>query len=163
MLVLLVVGCLASCIPNECLRPAWLKTDASNYNRIFLWHCAMIERLLSCWIFIVRTLVWDVCPNFLQPFLENTNRRNCNNGSRETVPVLHNPHWKGWPSPLAVEWLVVVLSKAASSGREKKQVWMHTQKTREYLERSYQVGWLLVSRVNTLDQRRWKLVPQIIF
>ncbi len=33
----------------------------------------------------------DVCPNFLQPFLENIDRRSCNDGSREFIPIFHNP------------------------------------------------------------------------
>ncbi len=28
----------------------------------------------------------DFCPNFLQPFLENIDRRSCNDGSRELIP-----------------------------------------------------------------------------
>ncbi len=34
----------------------------------------------------------DICPNFLQPFLENIDRRSCNDGSRELIPIFHNPH-----------------------------------------------------------------------
>ncbi len=36
----------------------------------------------------------DFCPNFLQPFLENIERGSCNDGSRELIPVFHNPHRK---------------------------------------------------------------------
>ncbi len=36
----------------------------------------------------------DFCPNLLQPFLENIDRRSCNDGSRELIPVFHNPHRK---------------------------------------------------------------------
>ncbi len=43
----------------------------------------------------------DFCPNFLQPFLENNDRRSCNDGSRELIPVIHNPHRKCRPSPSA--------------------------------------------------------------
>ncbi len=35
----------------------------------------------------------DFCPHFLQPFLENIHR-SCNDGSRELIPVFHNPHQK---------------------------------------------------------------------
>ncbi len=42
------------------------------------------------------------CPNFLQPFLENIDRRSCTDGSRELIPVFHNPHRKCPPSPSAV-------------------------------------------------------------
>ncbi len=34
----------------------------------------------------------DFYPNFLQPFLENIDRRSCNDGSRELIRVFHNPH-----------------------------------------------------------------------
>ncbi len=40
----------------------------------------------------------DFCPNFLQPFLENIDGRSCNDGSRELIPVFHNPHRKYQPS-----------------------------------------------------------------
>ncbi len=36
----------------------------------------------------------DFCPNILQPFLENIERRNCNDGSRELIPVFDNPNQK---------------------------------------------------------------------
>ncbi len=66
----------------------------------------------------------DFCPNFLQPFLENIDRRSCNDGSRELIPVFRNPRRKCRLSPSAVartlEYLVGMPSKAASSGREKK-------------------------------------------
>ncbi len=60
----------------------------------------------------------DFYPNFLQPHLENVDRRICNDGSREPIPVLHNP-----PSAVAhtLKYLVGVPSKAASSGRETKK------------------------------------------
>ncbi len=32
------------------------------------------------------------CPNILQPFLENIDRKSCNDGSQELNPVFHNPH-----------------------------------------------------------------------
>ncbi len=41
-------------------------------------------------------------PNLLQPFLENVDRRSCNDGSRELIPVFQNPHRKCRPSPSAV-------------------------------------------------------------
>ncbi len=31
----------------------------------------------------------DFCANFLQPFLENIDRRSCNDGSRELIPIVH--------------------------------------------------------------------------
>ncbi len=37
----------------------------------------------------------NVCLNFLQPLLENVDRRSCNGGSRELFPIFHNLHWKG--------------------------------------------------------------------
>ncbi len=63
--------------------------------------------------------------NFLQPLLEKFTIRSCNDGSRELIPVIHNPHRKDRPSPAAValtmEYLVGVPSKAATSGREKNK------------------------------------------
>ncbi len=44
----------------------------------------------------------DFCPNCLQAFLKNIDRRSCNDGSRELIPVFHNPHRKCRPSPSAV-------------------------------------------------------------
>ncbi len=41
----------------------------------------------------------DFFPSFLQSFCENIDRRSCNDGSRELIPVLHNPHQKRRPSP----------------------------------------------------------------
>ncbi len=41
------------------------------------------------------------CPNFLQ-HRENIDRWSCNGGSRELIPVFHNPHRKCRPSPSAV-------------------------------------------------------------
>ncbi len=35
------------------------------------------------------------CLNFIQPFLENIDRRSCNDGSRERIPVFHNPRTQG--------------------------------------------------------------------
>ncbi len=56
----------------------------------------------------------DFCPNFLQPFLGNIDRKNCNDGSRELIPVFHNLHRKCRPSPTArartLEYLVGVPS-----------------------------------------------------
>ncbi len=41
----------------------------------------------------------DFCPNFLQTFLENIDRSSCNDGSRELIPVFHNPHLRRWLAP----------------------------------------------------------------
>ncbi len=41
----------------------------------------------------------DFCPNYRQAFVENIVRRSCNDGSRELIPVFHNPHRKCRPSP----------------------------------------------------------------
>ncbi len=43
----------------------------------------------------------DFCPNFLQLFLENIDRRSFNDGGRELIPIFHNPHRKCRPSPSA--------------------------------------------------------------
>ncbi len=74
----------------------------------------------------------DFCPNFLKPFLEKIDRRSCNDGSRELIPVFHNP--------LRLEYLVGVPSWAASSRREEKQVRINIQKALEYLEGGNQVS-----------------------
>ncbi len=86
----------------------------------------------------------DICPSFLQPFLENIDRRSRNGGSRQIIPLLHNPHRKGRPSPSAVcrtlEYLIGVSFTASSNGRKKNQVRIHIQALRENLECSSQVG-----------------------
>ncbi len=33
--------------------------------------------------------------DFIKPFLENIDRKGCNDGSRELISVFHNPHQKG--------------------------------------------------------------------
>ncbi len=86
----------------------------------------------------------DFCPNLRQPFLENIDKRSRNGGSRGRIPAFYNPHRKSRPSPsmvdLTLKYFVGVLSNAATSGREKKQVRIHTQKTHEYLEGGNQVS-----------------------
>ncbi len=42
----------------------------------------------------------DFCPNFLQSFLENIDRRSCNDGSWQLIPIFHSPHRKCRPAPL---------------------------------------------------------------
>ncbi len=44
----------------------------------------------------------NFCPNVPHPFLENIDRRGWNDGSRELIPVFHNPYRKCRPSPSAV-------------------------------------------------------------
>ncbi len=44
----------------------------------------------------------DFCSNFLQPSLENIDRKSCNDGSRELMPIFHNTDRKCRPSPSAV-------------------------------------------------------------
>ncbi len=67
----------------------------------------------------------DLCRNLLKTFLENIDRRSCNDGSQELIPVFHDPYRKGRSSPSAVartlENLDGVPSKAATSGREKNK------------------------------------------
>ncbi len=41
----------------------------------------------------------DFCPKFLQNFLENIDSRGCSEGSRELIPVFHNPYRKCLPFP----------------------------------------------------------------
>ncbi len=68
----------------------------------------------------LEDMVKDFCPNFIQPFLENIDRRSCNDGNRELIPVFHKPHRKGLPPPSAVALtlknLVGLPSKTASGG-----------------------------------------------
>ncbi len=46
----------------------------------------------------------DFCLNFLQSFLETIDWRSCNDGSRELIPVFHDPHRKCRPPPSANLW-----------------------------------------------------------
>ncbi len=39
----------------------------------------------------VQSMGKDFCPNFLQPFLEDIDRRSCNDGILELLPVSHKP------------------------------------------------------------------------
>ncbi len=55
-----------------------------------------------------------LCRNFLQPFLENIDRRSCNDGRRELIPVFHNPHQKCRPSPSTVARTLVYLEGVPS-------------------------------------------------
>ncbi len=66
----------------------------------------------------------DVCPKLLQPFLENNDRRSCNDGNREIIPVFHNTHRKCRPSPSAVARTLEYL----------EGIRFNIQKTLEYLE-----------------------------
>ncbi len=78
---------------------------------------------VQLWVREVRaqSMGKDFCLNFLPPFLENTDRRSYNDGGRELIPVFHNPHRKGRPSPSAVartlEYRVGGPSKAATRWR----------------------------------------------
>ncbi len=58
----------------------------------------------------------DFCPNVLQPFLENIDRRSCNDGSRELIPIFHNPHRKCRPSPSVVARTLEYLEKVHEEG-----------------------------------------------
>ncbi len=62
----------------------------------------------------------NFCPHFLQPLLENVDRRSCNS----LIPIYYNSHRKSGPSPPVVartlEYLVGLPSKAATCGIEKK-------------------------------------------
>ncbi len=86
----------------------------------------------------------DFCPNFLQPFLENIDRRSYNDGFRELIPVFHNPHRK--TGPLLRWWLALRSTlygcplRPRRAGGRKKRVWINTQKAREYLEGGNQVS-----------------------
>ncbi len=50
----------------------------------------------------MREMWEDFCSNFLEPFLENIDRRSCNDGSRELFPMLPNPYRKGRSTLFAV-------------------------------------------------------------
>ncbi len=39
------------------------------------------------------------CSNFLQSFLENIDRRSCDDGGWQLIPIFHNPHPKCRLSP----------------------------------------------------------------
>ncbi len=56
----------------------------------------------------------DFCPNFLQPFLENIDRRSCSDGTRKLIPVVHNPHRKCRAPLLAVARTLEYLEGVAS-------------------------------------------------
>ncbi len=75
----------------------------------------------------------DICPNFLQPLLENFDRMSCNDGCRELIPIVRNPHRKGRPSLSVMahilEYFVGTPSWATSSGMEKVRT--KIQETRE--------------------------------
>ncbi len=68
----------------------------------------------------------NYCPHFLQPLLENVDKRSCNDGSGELIPIIHNPHRKRSPFPQAVastlECLVGVSSKAATCVMSTKSI-----------------------------------------
>ncbi len=57
------------------------------------------------------------CPNFSQPFLDNIDRRSCNDGSRELISVFHNPHRKCRPSPSAVARTLEYFEGVQEEGR----------------------------------------------
>ncbi len=50
----------------------------------------------------MRELGKDFCPNSTQNVLESIDRRRRNIGSRELIPLFHNPRRNGQPSPPAV-------------------------------------------------------------
>ncbi len=76
---------------------------------------------LGDWEMSVRSLVVsygemekDVCPNVLQPFIENIDKRRHNDGSRKLIPIFHGPLRKDRSSPpamaLTLKYLVRVLT-----------------------------------------------------
>ncbi len=66
----------------------------------------------------------DFCPNFLQSFLENIDRRSCDDGSWELIPIFHYPHRNCRPSPLeaasTLEQLEGPLRPLRAGGRKNK-------------------------------------------
>ncbi len=79
----------------------------------------------------------DFCPNVLQPFLENIDRRSYNDGSLGLIPVFHNPPPKmptlsfGDGLNLGVPCRGALLGRVEWEGE--KQVRINIQETREYL------------------------------
>ncbi len=69
------------------------------------------------------------CPNFLQPFLENIDRRSCNDG--RPSPKMPSFSFYG-SSHLGVPFRGVLLGRIEQWGG--KQVWINIQKACEYLE-----------------------------
>ncbi len=63
---------------------------------------------------IVEKMGEDVCPHFLQPLHENIDRRSCNDGSRELIPLFYNPHRKCRPSRSVVSRTLEYLVSAPS-------------------------------------------------
>ncbi len=86
----------------------------------------------------------DFCLNLLKTLLQTFDRRSCNDGCQELIPVFQNPHRKGRPSLSVVartlEYLLWQPTKASSSGRQKKQIRIHIQKVRQYLECGNQIS-----------------------
>ncbi len=66
----------------------------------------------------------DFCLNFLQPFLQNIDRRSYNDRSRELIPVLHDPYRKDRPSPSVVALTLVYPLRPRRVGGRKKQAWI---------------------------------------
>ncbi len=69
----------------------------------------------------------DFCPNFLQPFLEKIDRRSCNDGRRELIPIFHKPHRKCRPSPSA-EYIPIDPTKQNTFNKKLKPQWRSEQK-----------------------------------
>ncbi len=67
-------------------------------------------------------------------------RRSRNDASRELIPVLHNSHLKGRPSPPAVALILECPLRPRRVGGRKKQVRIHNKQTREYIECGNQVS-----------------------
>ncbi len=86
----------------------------------------------------------DFCPNFLQPFLENTDRRSCNNRHGEPIPVFPQPSLKeptlslSGGSHIGVPCRDALLDRVGWEG-EKTNSDQHP-KDREYLEGGNQVS-----------------------
>ncbi len=81
--------------------PVHLKeTDSLQGTWLWLWLIMVKSRQQRAW----RNLEMgkEFRPNLLQPFLENIDRRSCNDGSRELIPAFCNPHRKCQHSPSAV-------------------------------------------------------------
>ncbi len=59
------------------------------------------------------------CPNFLQPFFENIDRRSCNDGRRELIPVFHEPRLRRWLTPWSTLKGCPLRPRRAGGGKNK--------------------------------------------
>ncbi len=56
------------------------------------WHGVREKGIWEMSVQLMGEMGKEFCPYFLRPVLENIDRRSSNDGSRELIPVFHNPH-----------------------------------------------------------------------